>query len=130
MKFNDLFLITGCSIIAFALFSACNIDPSITGNKVINTDQVTITKTTKYGKAKDGVSPLKSKLGAVIMSHTTHKKQGIRCVTCHHKDFNDDRIKKCAVCHTGDDGYKTMHGLCVDCHIAKKNGPQKCKQCH
>ena len=27
-------------------------------------------------------------------------------------------------------GYKKMHALCVDCHIASKKGPQQCFDCH
>jgi len=113
--------------ILFAL-NSCKMDPTLTGLQ--STDKVTITKTTKFGKGSDRISPMKSQLGAVVMSHKVHEKAGLKCIDCHHKDNNDDRIKQCAVCHKGDNGYETLHGLCVDCHIAKKKGPQECMQCH
>ncbi|MBN2161230.1 MAG: cytochrome c3 family protein [Spirochaetes bacterium] len=73
---------------------------------------------------------MKSRVGVVRFSHKTHEEEGMKCVECHHKNANPERIKKCAVCHTGANGYETMHGLCVDCHIEKKEGPQKCYECH
>lgn len=93
-------------------------------------DMTSITKTTKYAMEKDGVTPLKSQVGTVKMSHKAHDEAGIDCVVCHHKEFNDDREKECAKCHTGNDGYTTMHNLCLNCHIEKKKGPQDCKNCH
>ena len=127
MNFNRLLpaAIAG-AVILFMI--SCSLDPWATGKKYPN--MVTITKTTKYGKAADGVSPLKGQVGAVIFSHKTHEDLGMACVDCHHKQNNDERIKNCAVCHNGDDGYEKLHGLCVDCHIARKEGPQKCFECH
>ncbi len=138
------FLITGGIILFFSL--SCDMDPwtrGVQGKKSMNallrvvqgeksTDKVTITKTTKYGKSADGVTPLKSQLGPVVMSHKTHEDMGMACTDCHHKEANDGRIKKCAAsgCHTGFQGYETLHGLCVDCHIKVKDGPQKCMECH
>ncbi|MCU0849090.1 MAG: cytochrome c family protein [Spirochaetes bacterium] len=115
-----------CAIIALCLTS-CGVDPWITGS---TTDIVTITKITKYGKQKDGISPLKSKVGPVKMSHKVHQDHKLNCIDCHHKKGNDERIKTCAVCHKGEEGYEVMHGLCLDCHMAKKIGVEKCKQCH
>ncbi len=127
MKCNHIFI---ASITAMAAFmaSACSLDPWVAGKEY--PDMVTITKTTASGKAADGVSPMKSAVGAVRFSHKIHEDVGMKCVECHHKKANPDRIKQCASCHKGDNGYETMHGLCVDCHIEKKEGPQHCKECH
>lgn len=108
--------------------TACSLDPWVAGKEYPN--MVTITKITTYGKSADGSSPMKSSLGAVKFSHKTHEEKGMKCIECHHKKANPGRIKQCAVCHVGDNGYNTMHGLCVDCHIEKKEGPQHCKECH
>lgn len=112
------------------LMSACNSDPWTSGGNAVNTDEVVITKVTAFGHQLDGVSPYKGQVGAVTMSHKVHEEQGITCFDCHHKKGNDARIKQCAKCHNGRAGYDTMHDLCVDCHIAKKKGPQKCMECH
>ncbi len=116
------------ALLTVIIVSACSLDPWVTGKEY--PDVVPITKITKFGKSSDGASPMKSKVGTVIFSHKTHEKEGLKCVACHHKTGNPERIKQCASCHIGDNGYVTMHGLCVDCHIAKKEGPQECKQCH
>ena len=93
-------------------------------------DQVSIEKTTRYAKEKDGVTPLKSQAGAVTISHKKHDMEGIQCVKCHHKSSNPEREKECAKCHKGNEGYTTMHKLCLNCHIEKGKGPQDCKNCH
>lgn len=111
-------------VVLFTVVS-CKNDPHAIGES--STDKVTITKVTKFGKNKKG-EPLKGTLGAVVFSHKTH--EDMKCIDCHHKFLNPEREKKCAVCHKGDDGYETMHGLCLDCHIKKKDGPQKCTECH
>jgi formate-dependent nitrite reductase cytochrome c552 subunit len=108
--------------------SGCDIDPWVLGDSA--TDNVTITKITRYGTAADGITPLKAKVGPVVMSHQTHEREGLACVDCHHKDKNPEREKACARCHIGDNGFEAMHGLCLDCHIGKNRGPQKCMQCH
>lgn len=127
MRFNRLMPAAIAALFVF-IASACALDPWGAGKKFPN--MVTITKTTKFALATDGVSPMKSQLGVVKFSHKTHEDMGMKCVDCHHKNANADRIKQCAVCHKGDNGYETMHGLCVDCHIAKKDGPQQCFECH
>ncbi len=111
------------------LFTACFLDPWFSIDSP--TDRVPVTKVTKYGVEDDGITPQKSKVGEVIFSHDTHsfEKMGLNCVDCHHKVNNDDRIKECAVCHTGYAGFDVMHGLCEGCH-QKNDGPLKCKQCH
>jgi len=119
--------ISYATLVACLLLLLSGCDPWAMENKFPNL--VTITKTTKFGKADDKVSPLKSKTGVVKMSHKTHEDLGLKCIKCHHKFANDARIKQCAKCHIGNDGYETMHGLCLDCHI-KNDGPQKCVQCH
>ncbi len=128
MNFFRLFSALLC-LLSLALIS-CESDPWIQGGNPNDTDNVVITKITKYGKQKDGVSPFKGQVGAVTMSHSVHAKEGLQCLDCHHKKNNDERIKQCARCHNGDAGYETMHGLCVDCHIGRKEGPQECMECH
>ncbi|PKL15828.1 MAG: hypothetical protein CVV49_19425 [Spirochaetae bacterium HGW-Spirochaetae-5] len=128
MKLLKLFPVLLCLLSLVML--ACEADPWIQRGNPVDTDHVVITKVTAYGKQADGVSPYKGQVGAVIMSHKVHEKQGLACVDCHHKNGNDDRIKQCAKCHNGQAGYEIMHGLCVDCHIQKKEGPQKCMECH
>jgi hypothetical protein len=125
IKLFPLFLCLLFSII----FYACEIDPWTQRGNRVDTDMVVIKKITAYGKQVDGVQ-YKGNVGAVTMSHNVHGQHGIQCIDCHHKNNNDDRIKECARCHSGDKGYNTMHGLCVDCHISKNKGPQKCMECH
>ena len=129
MKIFKLFPLFLCFLFSI-IFFACEIDPWIQGSNRVDTDNVVITKITAYGKQADGVSPYKGNVGAVIMSHSVHEQHGVTCFDCHHKNGNDDRIKKCAQCHYGDEGFNKMHGLCVDCHISKNKGPQKCMECH
>ncbi len=131
MNFYKLFplLIIITISVVFAVVS-CDTDPWKHGGNPKNTDTVTIKKITRYGKQKDGLSSYKGQVGAVRMSHSVHEHAGMKCVDCHHKENNPERIKECAVCHYGDKGYDTMHGLCLDCHIARKKGPQKCMECH
>jgi len=116
--------------ILFFVFAACESDPWIHKGNSSDTDMVVITKVTAFGKQADGLSNYKGQVGAVTMSHKVHEDAGIQCFDCHHKENNDDRIKQCAKCHNGTAGYETMHGLCVDCHIEKGEGPQKCMGCH
>jgi hypothetical protein len=116
-------------VIMGGIIASCKLDPWSTGE--MPTDLVTITKTTKtFEKGKPEETIYKSKVGAVRMSHKVHEEKGLKCEQCHHKKNNPDREKKCAACHFGEEGYMTMHGLCLDCHIKRKEGPQKCKQCH
>ncbi len=115
-------------IIGF-IIGSCKLDPWTTGDSP--TDIVTISKVSRAtDKEKTGGKEYKSQVGVVKMSHKVHQEEGIPCQKCHHKNGNPDREKKCARCHTGEKGYDTMHGLCVDCHIAMKKGPQHCKECH
>lgn len=127
MRYNHIVI---ALILFFAGFviTACSLDPWVGGKEYPN--MVTITKITRDARTADGSSPMKSAVGAVSFSHKTHEDIGMKCVECHHKKDNPERIKQCASCHKGDNGYETMHGLCVDCHIAKKDGPQRCKECH
>ncbi len=92
-------------------------------------DIVTITKPTT-GVTDSRGAPLKDRIGPVNISHKTHKSLGMKCVQCHHKEYNEERLWKCAPCHMGEEGYKKMHGLCVDCHINRKKGPRECYDCH
>lgn len=127
LKLFPLVIVCLFSVI-FAL--SCDTDPWKHGGNPIDTDNVLIHKITKKGTQKDGLSSYKGQVGAVKMSHSVHEKAGMKCIDCHHIKNNDARVKECAQCHYGDKGYDVMHGLCVDCHIAKKKGPQKCMECH
>jgi hypothetical protein len=116
-------------VVIGGMIASCKLDPWTSGDAP--TDVVTITKTTRaLETGKKGEATYQSQVGAVRMSHKAHMEKGMKCVDCHHKKGNPDREKKCAVCHTGFKGYNTMHGLCVDCHIEHKEGPQMCKECH
>lgn len=128
MKIFKLFPVLVC-LLALVM-PACDSDPWISRGNPVDTDEVVITKVTAFGTQADGVSPYKGQVGAVTMSHKVHEEQGMECFDCHHKNDNDARIKKCGKCHTGEKGYETMHGLCVDCHISENKGPQKCMECH
>ena len=129
MKIFKLFPLFLCLFFS-VIFFACEMDPWIQRGNQVDTDYVVIKKITAYGDKLGEVSKYKGNVGAVTMSHSVHEQQGLKCIDCHHKNGNDDRIKECAKCHKGDEGYNTMHGLCVDCHISKKKGPQKCMGCH
>ena len=128
MKIFKLFPLFLCFLFS-VIFFACDMDPWVQGGNRVDTDNVVITKITAYGKQADK-SPYKGNVGAVTMSHSVHENHGLKCVDCHHKNGNDDRIKQCAPCHNGYEGFDTMHGLCVDCHISVRKGPQKCMECH
>jgi hypothetical protein len=128
VKIIKLFPLLLCFFFSI-IFFACEIDPWTQRGNSVDTDIVTIKKITAYGNPLDGVQ-YKGNVGAVKMSHSLHEQHGVTCNDCHHKDNNDARIKECARCHTGDKGFNAMHGLCVDCHISKNKGPQKCMECH
>lgn len=106
------------------------------GTTAINqspTDVVTITDINKFitdDDLKAGVVKTNNYVSPVQMSHWEHEKKGVRCETCHHKKGNDGRIKQCAACHKGKAGDETMHNLCINCHVAKKEGPSMCQDCH
>ncbi|HOS39845.1 MAG TPA: cytochrome c3 family protein [Spirochaetota bacterium] len=95
-------------------------------------DVVSITKVTKFALEADGITPMRSLVGTVKMSHRVHEEHGIGCETCHHKKGNDERSKTCAAagCHTGAKGFRVMHGLCEDCHNARQPVREKCMRCH
>jgi hypothetical protein len=116
------------AVVIGVIAASCSLDPWTAGEAP--TDIITITKTTSARPAKEGEKLLKSQVGVVHMSHKVHQDKGLTCIECHHKKNNPEREKKCAKCHYGENGYETMHGLCVDCHIKRREGPVKCKQCH
>ncbi len=96
------------------------------------TDIVTITGVNDYYTDADtarGMKTLETTI-RVKMSHSIHEKSNIRCVTCHHKSGNDERIKKCAFCHKGLAGAKLFHTFCIKCHTDKNKGPIHCNECH
>jgi hypothetical protein len=123
------FLPIAAAVIIGIIIASCKYDPWQAGDSP--TDVVSITKVTRNLEApKPGDTVYKSQVGTVRMSHKAHQDKGLKCVDCHHVKNNPEREKTCAKCHKGENGYETMHGLCVDCHIARKEGPQKCKECH
>jgi len=77
-----------------------------------------------------GAAGAAKKVGAVRMSHMAHDSAGVPCITCHHKFENDAREKRCAKCHSGDDGKETLHGLCIGCHKEQGVDTAECTQCH
>lgn len=136
-------IIFSVMLILAVIWVSCGIDPWVRNE--VSTDIVTITKVSKFtGKKGDYVkdrvdlkkiglkeSPLmKSVVGSVKMSHKTHADNGMDCIDCHHKKNNEARIKECAVCHRGNNGFEVLHGKCLDCHVKVKNGIEECKQCH
>lgn len=64
----------------------------------------------------------------VLFNHTKHENRNA-CISCHHRNNNDDRIKTCAWCHQGKTGAKVIHTTCISCH-QNKGGPTKCTGCH
>ena len=128
MKIFRLFPVLIC-LLSLAVVS-CETD-SWKSRVNMKSDKVTITKITAYGKQKESETLYKGQVGAVVFSHDVHENDvGLTCEACHHKNDNEDRIKQCAVCHNGYEGYDTMHGLCLDCHISRNDGPQECMGCH
>ena len=102
-------------------------------SKPSSTDIVKITNVNKFITEKDineGVKRTKDKKSEVIFSHQAHEDHDVKCVVCHHKFENDDRIKNCAMCHKGKEGEDYYHTLCIDCHKKKKEGPVECDECH
>ncbi|HOP65015.1 MAG TPA: cytochrome c3 family protein [Spirochaetota bacterium] len=96
------------------------------------TDVVTITEVNRYFTGSDaqwGKKTLETTIH-VKMPHSTHENSGVQCETCHHKLYNEERIKKCAWCHKGLAGAKTFHTFCVKCHTENSKGPLNCDQCH
>jgi len=119
------------SILVIGVIIGCsegttNINPS-------PTDVVTVTDVNKFITEKDKLAGLSATMNAmdpVAMPHKKHEDAGIKCVICHHKNGNDDRIKQCAECHKGATGEDTIHNLCINCHAQSKKGPVLCNECH
>ncbi len=108
----------------------CALDPWTTGEKPtdIVTVSKTITATGAGGRPDDTVYA--ARVGAVKLSHKKHEGAKIACVRCHHRNNNPGREKKCAACHRGGTGYETIHGLCINCHAERDQGPRRCGKCH
>jgi hypothetical protein len=84
--------------------------------------EITITKLNKPGD-----------MGPVKFIHDKHETKQVKCIVCHHKVNNDDRIKICGTenCHTGQGAEETIHNLCINCHKEKgKKAPTECDACH
>lgn len=114
------------AVLLSLLFVSC-------GNGVSGTDLVTITGVNTFVTDEDIAAGTKKTLETTIhvkMHHQLHEKAGVSCVTCHHKRWNDERIKKCSFCHKGMDGTKRFHEFCIKCHTAMNKGPVKCNECH
>ncbi|HNW27771.1 MAG TPA: cytochrome c3 family protein [Spirochaetota bacterium] len=96
------------------------------------TDLVTITGVNEYytdADAAGGRRTLETTIH-VTMTHSSHEKANVPCVTCHHKFNNEERIKKCAYCHKGLNGARMFHTFCIKCHADKNKGPVRCNECH
>ncbi len=122
-------------IIRYILTSllAFTIPPLIAcSNNQSGTDRVAITSVNAFytdADAAHGMKTLETTI-RVTMSHGSHEKSDIKCVTCHHKSNNDERIKKCAYCHKGIEGARHLHTFCITCHREKHDGPVRCNECH
>jgi hypothetical protein len=113
------YLFVSLIIFVFAAFPLimCKQEPKLEGTR--DTNLVTISKVNKDAQ-----------MGAVTMTHVKHEDAGVKCIVCHHKEHNDDRIKICSKCHLGEGADELMHNLCVNCHKEKKKGPTDCTACH
>ena len=101
-------------------------------NPPIN-DPLIVTDVNKLVTEKDksdNIYRTNEQVTPVYMSHEEHQDAKVACVECHHKNGNDDRIKQCAQCHRGTQGRDVMHEACISCHIARKQGPVQCQDCH
>ena len=76
------------------------------------------------------ISKVNNTMDAVKIPHIKHQEAEVKCVVCHHKNENDDRIKNCSKCHKGKGADETMHNLCVNCHKERNKGPKDCTDCH
>ena len=84
--------------------------------------EITIVKLIKPGET----APVK-------FNHDKHEAKKVKCVVCHHKINNDDRIKICAGdnCHAGKGAVETIHKFCINCHKSNlKIAPTECAACH
>ncbi|MDY6934016.1 MAG: cytochrome c3 family protein [Spirochaetota bacterium] len=79
---------------------------------------------------KKGIKKTTSRMTQVNLSHQVHEETGVPCITCHRKEKNDSRIKKCVYCHKGLQGATHLHKFCIKCHKEKNNGPISCVECH
>jgi hypothetical protein len=127
---------TYAAAVLAALFSVILIVACKEGTTSVNpspTDVVKITDINAFISKEDlaaGTVKTNGYVAPVMMPHQKHEDAGIQCTTCHHKFFNDDRIKQCAYCHKGKKGDETLHALCINCHLEKKKGPTMCQDCH
>ena len=139
IRYTIIFLLIALAVV---LLQTCELDPWALAQKtyiknkngtikVINTNQIVVTKThVQYVKNKKDrlwKSESKPQMAQVIFSHRIHSKEKIDCVYCHHKNKNPERNKICASCHYGYDAYKVIHGTCSKCHSMATS---KCSTCH
>ena len=119
-------------IILFAFFPILLAICSFSCKKESIEKKLFVTDINKFITQNDinsGILASKSNLPSVSFSHETHDKNNIKCITCHHKKYNDERIKTCAFCHKGIQGAKLFHKLCMSCH-KERSGPSSCGECH
>lgn len=132
IKFNSSYNLSCCLLnLLITAFAAITVI-SCTNNNNSPTDVVTITGVNKYftdADAQWGAKTLETTIH-VKMPHSSHEEADVSCVTCHHKIYNDERIKKCAYCHKGLAGSKLFHSFCMKCHTEKGKGPLRCDKCH
>jgi len=121
-----------CCSFVFLYVLFCHILISCTGNTSA-TDVIEITKVNHFITSDDralGITATASTLPAVMISHEKHSSASIQCKTCHHKQYNAERIKTCSFCHKGNIGAEMYHNFCINCHALKHNRPITCNQCH
>ncbi|MEJ5361524.1 MAG: cytochrome c3 family protein [Spirochaetota bacterium] len=98
-------------------------------NKIENNHTIKITGVNEF-LSGNNIQRTFASTNPVYFSHTTHEKNNVKCVTCHHKKHNDERIKTCAACHKGLPGAQTIHRLCFNCHGNNKKYYKNCDGCH
>ncbi len=72
-------------------------------------------------------------MAPVKFIHDKHEMKDVKCIRCHHKLNNDERIKICGSvnCHTGAGAEERIHNLCITCHKSNKRiAPVECAGCH
>lgn len=119
-----------CAVFSVIVFLSCDGTASL---NLENTDMVTITDVNSRisdADVKAGVRKTNNFVNPVMMSHVKHQEAGMKCVQCHHRNGNNDRLKQCAACHKGGEGRDLMHNFCIGCHLTKGEGPVTCQDCH
>lgn len=124
INFRVILFVVSC--LGFGLIlSAC-------GKQYSPTDLVAFTNINTFMGEDDlakGNRKTVAEMPRVRVSHVKHENAGVQCIACHHKKYNDSRIKQCHHCHKGIRGVEDMHKYCITCH-QKMKAPTACAECH